>query len=435
MKKNDSPHGRRPPVFVSQPADPATSFLGWRMVAAGTGVLIMSSGIGFYGHGAFLDPLRESFQCSKSSISFALTLFFLTSGLGEMIIGRTVDRYGPRLLMVAGSIIFGAGLMLLSRLNSLWQLYILYPIMALGWSCTSVGPINTLISNWFARRRGLALSITMTGLSVGGIIVVPLVSWTIIKWDLGKTLFTLGVSYILAVTPLALFVIKARPSDVDQLPDGGDPPLNPARQVKAPFKNIPVNRLWTRLEAARTRAFWAITIAFFLALTGQVAFLVHQVSFLSKYLGVQGASNVVGLTALASIAARLALGAVIDRWDKNLVTIACFSAQGLAVLAMAFFHNKPVLYAGPFVFGLTMGNILMLQSLLVGECFGTLSFGAIFGLARMFTMIGAALGPLLAGYLFDLTGSYRIFFILVAVFSAAASLVILAAKPPSTESG
>ena len=401
---------------------------------AATGILVMSSGIGFYGHGVFLDPLRESFQCSKSSISFALTLFFITSGLGDMIIGRTVDRYGPKLLMVAGSIIFGGGLMLLSRLSHLWQLYLLYPIMALGWSCTSVGPINTLISNWFTRRRGLALSITMTGLSVGGIIIVPLVSWSIIRWDLGKTLFTLGLSYILAITPLALFVIKARPSDVGQLPDGGDPPPNPGKKKKAPSPDIALNRVWTRSEAVRTRAFWAITIAFFLALSGQVSFLVHQVSFLSQYLGVQGAANVVGLTALASIVARLVLGAVIDRLNKNLVTIACFSAQGLVVLAMAFFHNKPVLYAGPFIFGLTMGNILMLQSLLVGECFGTLSFGTIYGLGRMFTMIGAALGPLLAGYLFDLTGSYHIFFILVAVFSAAASAVITMAKPPATGS-
>lgn len=425
--KSAAPEGDR---ADNRKAPVETAFWGWRMVVAGVVTSIVTSGIGFYGHSVILDPLRNAFQWSKGDISLALTLYFLTAGPGQMLIGKQIDRHGPQVIMTIGAVTFGTGFILLGHISHLWQLYLIYPIMSIGWCCTGVVPINTLITNWFIRRRGLAMSLAMTGLSLGGVIIVPLAAWIIIGWGLEIALVVLGLLYILGVVPISLRVIKASPADVGQVPDGR--PILPqgARSPAPSPEPIDPPRKWTRMEAARTTAFWAIAIGFLFALCGQMAFLIHQISFLSKYLGVKEASWIVSITALASVIGRLALGSFVDRLNKRLVAIGCFLLQALMLVLMAYNHHVVTLYAGTFVFGLTMGNILMMQSLLIGDCFGMISFGTIFGAATLFSMAGSALGPWLAGFLFDLTGSYSRVFIIFSIFSLLASVIILFACPP-----
>jgi MFS family permease len=192
-------------------------------------------------------------------------------------------------------------------------------------------------------------------------------------------------------------------------------------------------RVWTRLQAMRTVAFWSIVIAFLLALAGQIAFLMHQISFLSQYLGISGAATAVSVTAGASIIGRLWLGTFVDRCDKRYVIMVCFLIQGIAMFTLAHYQHVVILYLGTLAFGLTMGNIIMMQSLITGECFGLVSFATISGLAGVFTMTGAAFGPSIAGFIFDATGSYQMAFTIFAVMSAVAILVIYFAKPPNPD--
>jgi MFS family permease len=408
-------------------------FYGWWIVLAGTVILFVSSGIGFYGHGVILDPLRELHGWSKATISSAVTLYFFSSGIMGMIIGRQVDRYGPKWVLILGAVVIGIGFLLLSFINSVWQLYLLYFVMAIGFSCTSLVPINTLIANWFIHKRGFAMSLTNTGLSVGGILLVPMASYIILHWGLEIALPILGAFFWIVIIPTALIFIKQRPSDVNQFPDG-----EASASLSSGGRESGINysaqlKVWTGFQAARTIAFWSIVIAFLLALTGQIAFLVHQVSFLSQYLGITGAATAVSLTAGASIIGRLWLGTFVDRCDNRYVIMACFLIQSLAVIALAHYHHVVILYLGTFAFGLTMGNIIMMQSLIIGECFGFVSFATISGLAGVFTMSGASLGPTIAGIIYDATQSYRTAFTLFAAGSLAAVIVIFFAKPPEPE--
>jgi MFS family permease len=349
-----------------------------------------------------------------------------------MIIGRQIDKYGPKGVMIIGSVTFGTSFMFLSLISSVWQLYLVYVIMALGFSCTSLVPANTLITNWFIRKRGFALSLTNTGLSIGGIILVPLASHIITGWGLAVALPVLGATYGAVVVGSAL-LIKQRPSDVGQFPDGASPQAvseaNPASMTDDSIQM----RVWTRGQAIRTAAFWSIVVAFMLALSGQIAFLMHQISFLSQYLGVSGAATAVSITAGASIIGRLWLGTFVDRCNKRYVIMICLLIQSIAVITLAYYHHVVILYLGTFAFGLTMGNIIMMQSLITGECFGLVSFATVSGLAGVFTMSGAAFGPTIAGVIFDVTQSYRMAFIIFAAMSAAAAVVILLAKPPTLE--
>ena len=413
---------------TEHPSQPK-AFYGWWIVFAGTLILSVSSGIGFYGHGVFLDPLHTLHGWSKATISSAITLYFLTSGTMGMIIGRQVDRYGPKGVLIIGSVVIGAGFVLLSRIHTVWQLYAVYFMMAIGFSCTSLVPVNTLITNWFIRKRGFAMSLTNTGLSAGGIVLVPLASYMISRWGLEVALPVLGAIYCVVVIPSAIFFIRQRPSDLDQFPDGETPQASAAGGSGSPLDYAAQMQVWTKSQAIHTVAFWSIVIAFLLALAGQIAFLVHQVSFLSPYLGVSGAATAVSVTAAASIVGRLILGTFVDRCDKRYVIMVCFLVQGLAMLTLAHYNHVIILYLGTFAFGLTMGSIIMMQSLIIGECFGLLSFATVSGLAGLFTMTGAAFGPTIAGLIYDAAHSYRMAFTIFAAMSSVAILVIFFARP------
>ena len=411
-------------------------FYGWWIVFAGTLILFVSSGIGFYGHGVILDPLRTLHGWPKATISSAITLYFLTAGIMGMIIGRQVDRYGPKWVLLLGSVVFGAGFVLLSRISTVWQLYMVYFMMAIGFSCTSLVPVNTLITNWFILKRGFAMSLTNTGLSAGGIVLVPLSSYMISRWGLETALPVLGAIYCAVIIPSAIFFVQQRPSDLDQFPDGESPIASSSGGSGSPLDYSAQMQVWTRSQALHTIAFWSIVIAFFLALAGQIAFLVHQISFLSPYLGVTGAATAVSVTAGASIVGRLFLGTFVDRCDKRYVIMACFLIQAVAMLTLAHYNHIIVLYLGTFAFGLTMGSIIMMQSLIIGECFGLFSFATVSGLAGLFTLSGAAFGPTIAGLIYDAAQSYRMAFTIFAAMSMVAILVIFFARPsnPGTKS-
>ncbi len=164
----------------------------------GTAILFVSSGIGFYGHGAILDPLRAQYGWSKGVISMAVSMYFAIAGAMGMVIGRLIDRYGPKPVLIFGSATIGIGFILLSRVTQLWQFFAVYILMAVGWSGTSLVPISTLIANWFFRRRGFAMGLTMTGLSLGGMVMVPFSVYLTSHFGLRTALPILGGS-ILAV--------------------------------------------------------------------------------------------------------------------------------------------------------------------------------------------------------------------------------------------
>ena len=406
-------------------------FYGWWIGLAGTLILTISSGLGFYGQGVLLDPLCHAHGWSKGAVSTAMTFYFLSNGVVGMLIGRQIDRFGPRRLMVLGALTMGLAFVLLNRVTALWHMYVIYLLMAFGYSSTSIVPINALLVNWFILRRGRVMSLVMCGLSIGGIVMVPLATFLIARWGLSQALPVLGGVFCVGIVPPALLVIKQRPSDVGQFPDGLSPQSMPAEPVAAALRHDRQTVTWTRRQAMHTLTFWALVTAFFLAMICQVAYLVHQISFLSRSLGLAGAATAVSLTAAASIVGRLILGVFIDPLDKRYVTVGLFLLQGIAILGLAYSTHAVVLYMGTFIFGLTMGSILMTQSLLTAECFGMVSFGAVSGLMGMFVAAGAAIGPAIAGRIYDATQSYHLAFTLFAVVSAVAAVAVLFAKPPT----
>jgi len=243
-------------------------------------------------------------------------------------------------------------------------------------------------------------------------------------------LFILGVMFWMVVIPLSVLVFKQRPSDIGLYPDGLQPDIASENGSEPSAYFGTQMREWTRRQAMSTLSFWSIVVAFFLVMTGQLAYLTHQMSFLGQTLGRTGAATAVSVTSAASILGRLVVGMIADRCDKRYVAVGLFLVQVTAILALVASNHVLILYIGTFVFGLTMGSILMFQSLLVGECFGIVTFATVSGIAGVFVHSGSAIGPTVAGIIYDLTQSYRIAFTVFAAMTLIAACVIFFAKPP-----
>lgn len=410
-------------------------FYGWWIVAANVAILALVSGTGFYGLGVFLPALEREFQTSPTMISLGTTVFFLIIGLAGPFVGRRIDLLGPRLVMVAGNILFGLGLLSLSFARELWQMYLSYAVLALGSTAGGLLPATTLVATWFRARRGLAMGVTLLGLSTGGVIMTPLATSLLLALGWRAAFGVLAVLAWTVCVPLSALVIRRRPEDLGLEPDGAAPPrLRPAgpREHAVPA--------WTLSAARRTWAFWAVAIGFLLIYVGQIGVLIHEIRFLTYGDPAEGAISpeeaaiAVSLTALASICGRLALGTVVDRFDTRWVAVGAILLEAVAMIGLLPARGNLVLvYLAVLGLGLGMGWVLMLQSLLVSDLFGVTSYGAILGAINLVTTVGTAGGPWLAGLLFDAFGSYTVAFVVFGLLGFLAAGIVALARPPAGE--
>jgi predicted MFS family arabinose efflux permease len=245
-----------------------------------------------------------------------------------------------------------------------------------------------------------------------------------------SALVLMGLSLCAVMIPVTLMFIRQHPAEMDQFPDGKASPDMASAGFRKTTEDSGQFRKWAYGEVLRTVPFWAIVFTFLLAMGSMIAIGMHQISFLSQYVGATSAAFMVSLMTSASLVGRLVIGKIIDRYDKRTVVIGTLLCQALSVLMLAFFHQTIILYICTMILGLTLGSVLMAQSLLIGDCFGMISFGMVYGLASLFIQCGAAFGPLIGGLIFDATQSYQNAFIIFAGASALASVTVIFARRP-----
>ena len=427
-----APKPRRP---IAERVLPSRVYYGW-YVAMGTSlVMIGGMGIGFYGLAVFLRPLQEAHGWSNAEVSGATGAYFVVSGLAAALVGPHVDRRGPIVFMAVGLTLTGITTMLVGFVDQLWQLYVVYAVLAVGFGIAGSVSINAIMARWFVRRRARAMSISSTGISVAGVILPPLGAVLIATGGLELTTPILGVVVLVFALPIVALVMVWDPAQMGLKPDGHDgPPLEESEsEQRASLSDAVQLQTWTMHEAVRTVSFWALAVAFVLVLMSQTGFVIHQIAFLEERMGSRAAASLALSTAtFGSIVARLVVGTFADRLDKRRLTMALFVLQGTAVLLLTYIENDVTTYFFTLTFGFTFGNVYMMQSLLVGEIFGMVSFGAIFGLISFAGQTSSGLGPLLVGVLEDSTGSYTTAFTLTAILTFVAALVVGLARPART---
>jgi MFS family permease len=408
---------------------PSRLFYGWYVTIACALLMFVSVGVGYYGLAIFLRPLQEAHGWSNAGVSGATGLYFSLSGLTGAAIGPHIDRRGPIGFMVVGILILAAAAALVGWVSSIWQLYAAYAALALGFGLSTNVGVNAVLTRWFVGLRAKAMSIAFTGVSAGGVVLTPLGSKLIDLGGLELACPALGALVVAVAFPMILAVIVWDPREMGLKPDNGAPVPAVAR---ANLDDAVQHRRWTRAEAMRTLAFWAILIGFLLALAAQTGFLLHQIAFLQDRFGSRSAAAfALSTTAMGSIIARLVVGQFADRLDKRLLTVVLFVVQGLAVLGVVAIENTAVTYALVLIVGFTIGNVYMMLSLLVAEIFGMVSFGTVAGLIGLATQTGSGAGPFLVGWLEDLTGSYTAPFLITALTTIVAAVVVGLARPPA----
>lgn len=416
---------RYPPAYHLLPKN---VYYGWYVTIAAAALMFVGVGVGYYGLAVYLRPLQEIHDWSNTAVSGATGLYFTLSGLTGALVGGRIDRSGPKKFMIIGIILNGISASAIGYVDTLWQLYLVYCVLAVGFGMSSAVAVNAIMTRWFVRRRAFAMSISSTGVSLGGVVLSPLISWLIDVGGIELASPAMGIMVVVVALPIILGVIAWDPRGMGMTPDGNDyvPPISSNLQLSDEVQLRP----WTRAEVTRTFSFWALLIAFLIVLLAQTGFVIHQISFLEERMGSRTeAAFALSLTAMGSIVARLVVGMFADKLDKRLLTFGLFALQGTAILLVVFISNIPLTWVFILVFGFTIGNVYMMQSLMVGEIFGMVSFGAVFGLISLAGQTGSGGGPLLVGILEDATGGYTVPFTICALANYAAAVIVLFARP------
>jgi sugar phosphate permease len=409
-------------------------FYGWWVVFAAAFIVFLSAGTFFYGFGLLVQPLTDEFGWSRASIAGAFSLRSEVSGVAAPVIGFLLDRVGVRRITIAGVLLACFGFVFLSQVDSLLMFYAATIVIAIGMSGCGGATAAAAISQWFRRNRGKALGLMTLGGGTGGLSVVGF-GWLITQYGWRDALVILAVAQMIFCLPIALS-IRNKPEDLGLKPDGIDEePLPVAAlvgQASPPADNAPS---FTTKQALKSPMFWKVALVFGLSNYATTGLIVHQVPFLEEQAGatVGFAALSVSLMTALSIPGRLGFGAAADRYSKVWVMVVAlaFTATGLLLLATV---REPwqLAYALPF-FSLGFGAAVPLRSVLQAEYFGLKAFGAIQGMILTVTTLFSVVGPVLAGVMYDESGSYRLAFVFLAMGPMLAIPLVLSLRQPKAE--
>jgi len=400
-------------------------FFGWRVVGAAFVAQLLGSAVTLSAFGNFVVPLSETFDVQRGRLNLGASLAIVAMGVLGPFVGRWLDRGLARPMMLIGTAVSGLGLMLLSRTTSLWQMALVFcVIVAGGTALFGHLPSMTVVANWFVRRRGLALGITVAGATVSSW-VAPASAEALIA-ALGWRGAMLGFGLVTLVLGLPVFAYAAigRPEAIGQTPDG-DPPLRGVEGVSPEPPSIET------AELIRDPRIWLVAIGFGLVFTSPIVMIVSLVPY-GRDLGFSGqqASSFFLTMAPFSLIGKLVFGALADRIPPK-PAIALVVIMNVLVWALLWMDPSytTFLVIGA-LYGVGVGATTPLHGVVLGLCFGREGFGRASGIGGLASLPLIALSPMVAGLLYDSTGSYHATFVVQAGLLVVGGLLLSAVRIP-----
>ena len=429
-------------------------FLGWRVVGAAFGLQFIQAGLLHQAFGAYVATLAVEKGWSKTALSGGAALQSLESAILGPILGWICDRFGPQGVIRAGVLIFGAGFMALSQIETLAGFYASVVLIALGSSLCGYFPTTVAVVQWFEKQRARALSTMSLGLALGGV-AVPLVAVAMQNLGWRTTAFSSGVLIIILGWPLAARILRS-PEHYGQTVDGhaavvtvapapsaksiasvgggtGAVPVPAAVHLPAPSVPTPtVQREFTAREAMRTRAFWLLSLGHGFALLVVSAVNVHAISHMKLGLGytVSQASLVITLMTVFQLIGVLVGMSIGDRFQKRYVAALCMLMHAIGLLALTYAFNVTMLVMFAIFHGVAWGLRGPFMQAIRADYFGRRAIGMILGISSVIIALGQIGGPMLAGAMADVTGDYRIGLTIIALVAAFGSMMFMWAKQP-----
>jgi MFS family permease len=382
---------------------------GWLVVGsvAATNFVVMGPSIGTIG--IFFTPLIKHFGWSREQVSMMATAFLFAMGVVNPFVGWLLDRIPARIPMSIGAAVAGAAFLAASRVNSLGALIACYALIGLGVGASTITPGLIVAANWFSGRRGLAIGITIAGAGLGGCVLPPLVSHLIALYGWRATMVCIGVPMFVLALPLILLIIRTRPEGA-----GGE-------EQAAAASGLELG------AALRALPFWllvAMQLGFTVAFAGAYF---HMVPFLiGAGYSAQAAAFIFGAQAAVSLPGYLVLGTLADRFGAKPVLAGALVVQAasmMLLLAIAGHHfttGLTVIFV--VTYGLTVGSGTALGAVLLAEALGLRSYGSLSGIIGLIATVGSAVGPIVAGHIYDTTASYSAAFELCAALMLAAAV-------------
>jgi MFS family permease len=389
-------------------------YYGWKVVAALFVMLTFTSGLAFYNMSVLMNALVSTGRYPVSVVSVGVALFFVASGAAGMIAAPLLQRHDPRWTLAFGGVLGAVALLALGHAPNLAALYGALMLFGVGHACSALVPATTLVARWFSARRSVALSITSTGLSLGGILLTPVAASLITRLGLEASVPWLAAAWFLGIVPITALVVRGPRSGEEE------PPL---ANAKSP--SLRQDEGWASAEALRSRFFLAVTGAWVLCMGAQVGGIAHLFNMAAVRVDTAAGASAVSAMATTSILGRFLGGWLITRMDTRRFALICLVLQAGAMTTLAQAHSAPFVLGAALFFGATVGNLLMLQPLLLAEAFGVREYPRIYSFSQLLSTLGVALGPALLGVLYDVTGGYAVPYLAAGAASLAAWVAVM----------
>ncbi len=387
-------------------------FYGW--VIVGVGIVATCVGLGaMMSLTVFLQPMTEAMGWSRSGVATAAMLNFLCMGVGVFGWGALSDRFGTRIVVLAGGLLIGLGMVLASQAATLGRFQVLFGVIVGAAAGSLYGPITALTTRWFTRNRTLAVALVSAGLSVGTTVMAPLARWLISAFDWRTAMFMIGDLVWLVVVPIA-FLLRPPPARVGAAAGTGspDPPLTVA-------------------QALRTPQFAAIALTHFACCAAHSGPIFHMVTHaIDRGVPAMAAATVLSVAGLASLSGKIVCGIAADRMGVKRTLIAGLALQAASIVLYLFTRELGSFYALAVSFGFAYGGVMPLYAVLVREYFGERIVGSVFGAVSTAATLGMALGPWAGGWMFDVVGSYAWMYVGSFMIGLGAAAIALSFRPP-----
>lgn len=383
--------------------------MAWIILAAAFVMQLAFAGSHFT-FGVFLKPMAEDMQWSRGGTAFAYTLMWWASAPATVLLGYLSDRIGARRVLVFGGVVFGLGIFLSSRVQNLWEFYLYFGVLGGIGRAAARAPLLSAVFQFFNKRKGLAVGITLSGSGIGTLIFPPLMRYIMSVADWRAAFLVLGLLSWIIVLPAALIIRKPRPGEAEAANEGPD---LKGRATDANGILGEPGIEWTVGEVLKNRVFWIFL------LTGLACCISHSfpMAHIVAYASDQGiseltAAGVLGISGIAAAAGRLIWGTTSDRIGGRKTVLYCIAIQTAMMFLVAFARDVWAFYLFAVVFGMAYGGVLPLYAVVTRELFGMRRFGTVYGMHSFVTSMGMGGGGVLGGYIFDFSGNYFFAFML-----------------------
>ena len=393
-------------------------FYGWVIVAVALITIATFFGIRF-SFGVFFKSLASEFELSRAATSSVFSASMVLAAIFGIITGWALDRYGPRLVVSLMGLFTGLSLLITSQTTSTWQLFLSYSLLLAIGTAGTVVALVPVVSRWFDKKRGVAIGIATSGTGLGTLVVAPVAAYLISNLGWRMSFIVLGLVAWLVVISLAM-LLKRDPREIGDLPDGAKSSTDGAESID---REVDSQQLGFSIgQALRNRNFWLIFTSWLSLATCLSLIMTHVVPYATDlgFSTIQ-ASTILSLIGGIQILARLSVGRISDIVGRKVPGITCALIATGALIWLIQSHNLWMFYLFAIVFGIAYGGIGVVNLALVSDLFGRRNLGTIMGALEVAFSTGSAIGAVLGGFIFDVTGSYTTAFII-----GAATLLILA---------